>query len=481
MIDLLVLSMPIVDTNGPTAGIYYIKSSAEQAGFVSVAKDLNLWFQSQDVDIFAINNYFAKSNLDLLDETCQEHTTTVELFKTYIDDNYKFFESSLNIGISLFSVYNIFPGIIFAEIIRKKFPSKKIIVGGNGTEDTAIDGGDIGEYFLTNKLADYAVYGEGEEAIQYILQGKEHPSVNSKKMKRSINDLNKISYPNYEDFFIDFPHYKEKHNLFLPILGSRGCVRNCTFCNVNEIWPTYRFRSGKHIAQEMIENNEKYNVSNYRFGDSLVNGSLKAFRDMCNELAIYNQNTSRPVQWTGQFICRSKKQMPYRDFVTMRQSGCVSVSIGIESGSEKVRNEIKKGFSEEDMIYTIDSCLSNNIEVTLMFLVGYPTETDKDFEDSINLLKYYADKSSMIHVKVGKTLRLLDHTPLTTNFSHLYYYDDNKYSEWTSTVVPDLTFEKRAERAFRLGKIGEQLGYKMMNVMEDEHFLNNKILQRGKK
>lgn len=153
----------------------------------------------------------------------------------------------------------------------------------------------------------------------------------------------------------------------------------------------------------------------------------------------------------------------------------------IESGSEKVRNEIKKGFSEADMIYTIDSCLSNDIEVTLMFLVGYPTETDKDFEDSINLLKRYASKSNMIHVKVGKTLRLLDNTPLTTDFSHLFHYDSNKYSEWVSTVVPDLTFEKRADRAFRLTEIGKQLGYKIMNVTEDEHFLTSKILKRSEK
>jgi radical SAM superfamily enzyme YgiQ (UPF0313 family) len=478
MIDLLVVSMPVIDTNGPTAGIYYIKSSAEQIGFTSVAKDLNVWFQKQAMDLFSVSNYFARSNINLIDEDCNEHKTTESLFRNYITENETVFSASKYIGISLFSVYNILPGIIFAKIVRECFPNKKIILGGNGTEDTAIDGVDVGNYFLNNHLADFVVYGEGEEAVQHILLEKFHPSVNNRKTKKSINNLNEIAYPEYVDFFDDFPEYKFKKGLALPILGSRGCVRNCTFCNVNEIWPIYRFRSGENIAKEMIINNQKYNISNYRFGDSLVNGSLKAFRDMCNTLAEYNYNIDEKITWSGQFICRSKSQMPLADFVKMKDAGCDNVAIGIESGSEKVRNEIKKGFTEEDMIYTFDSCLSNNIKIVLMFLVGYPTETDADFEQNINLLKKYSDKTDMITVRVGKTLRLLDNTPLTTQYDHLYYYDNNKYKEWVSTVVPDLTFEKRANRAFKLEQVAKSLGFNTIHAEEDNHFLKEKISKR---
>ena len=478
MIDLVVISLPIIETRGPTPGIYYIKGSAEQIGFTSVAKDMNVWLQKQTVDLQPMINYFVQSDVSKIDKTCEEHKQTVYWFNKYIDQYIDVFSNCTRIGVSLFSVYNIYPGIILCEIIKERFPNVKIIVGGNGTEDSGLAGEDIGQYFLNQELADYAVYGEGEEAIQYILQEKPHPSVNSKKSRRSIDNLNQIAYPDYEDFFLDFPEYKDI-DVSIPIIGSRGCVRRCTFCNVGAIWPTYRFRSGENIAQEMILNKERYNVSLFRFTDSLINGSMKAFRDLCHTLADHNALYHKdPIRWSGQFICRSEKQMPPNDFEKMKQGGCTTVSIGIESGSEKVRNDIRKGFTEEDMLYTLDQCAKNNIRIHLMFIVGYPTETDEDFQKNIDLLNKYQYYKDKMEIKVGKTLRLLDNTPLTDEFSHLFYFDDNKESEWVSTVVPDLTFEKRVERAITLRKVAQDLGYGIKNIHDDENFFEHKLKKR---
>lgn len=479
LIDLVVVSLPVIETRGPTPGIYYIKGSAEQIGFSSVAKDMNVWLQKQGIDTYPMTNYFVQSDIAKMDRTCKEHIEADTWFRKYVEINKDIFSNCKRVGISLFSVYNIYPGIIFAEIIRELYPNVEIIVGGNGTEDIALDGDDVGEYFLKTGLAKYAVYGEGEEAIQYILQGKDHPSVNSKKQRRSIEDLNQIAYPDYEDFFVDFPEYRDI-DVSIPLIGSRGCVRRCTFCNVGAIWPLFRFRSGENIAQEMIANKEKYNVSLFRFTDSLINGSMKAFRDLCHIMSDYNEiNHKDPIRWSGQFICRSKSQMPPEDFEKMKKGGCGSVSIGIESGSEKVRNDIRKGFTEEDMIYTLDQCAKNNIRIHLMFIVGYPTETDEDFQKNIDLLHKYSYYKDKMEIKVGKTLRLLDNTPLTDEFSHLFYFDDNAESEWVSTVVPDLTFEKRVERAKELRRVAQELGYELKNIHDDENFFEHKLRKRA--
>jgi radical SAM superfamily enzyme YgiQ (UPF0313 family) len=478
MIDLTVVSMPYVENLGPTPGIYYIKSAAESKGFVSVAKDLNVWFKKQNLDLSKIINYFMQHNIERMDEFCEEHIQTKELMEKYIDENHETFRNSSHIGISIFSVYEIFSAVIFAKLIRENFPAAMIVVGGNGTEDTAPGAKDVGNYFLSNDLADFVVYGEGEESIQYILLGKDHPNVNSKEHKVQISDLNSIAYPNYDDFFDDFPEYKETFCL-LSIIGSRGCVRECTFCNVPTIWPNYKFRSGSNIASEMIYHNKKHNVSFFDFGDSLINGSMKAFRDLCNVMAEYHEDESnKRISWSGQFICRSQKQMPFEDFVLMKKGGCHSVSIGIESGSQKVRDDIRKGFTEEDMHHTFESLLENGIGLKLMFIVGYPTETDEDFQQSLDLVTRYAKWKDNMAVKVGKTLRLLDNTPLTTKLTHLYYYDDNEQSEWVSTVVPDLTFEKRVERARIFRKHLLDLGYYVNNIESDENFFNDRLKKR---
>jgi radical SAM superfamily enzyme YgiQ (UPF0313 family) len=170
--------------------------------------------------------------------------------------------------------------------------------------------------------------------------------------------------------------------------------------------------------------------------------------------------------------------MPFEDFVLMKKGGCHSVSIGIESGSQKVRDDIRKGFTEEDMHHTFESLLENGIGLKLMFIVGYPTETDEDFQQSLDLVTRYAKWKDNMAVKVGKTLRLLDNTPLTTKLTHLYYYDDNEQSEWVSTVVPDLTFEKRVERARIFRKHLLDLGYYVNNIESDENFFNDRLKKR---
>lgn len=482
MIDLLVVSMPLIESESPTPGIFYIKGAAEAIGYKSIAKDLNFWFTRRtDINIPAIQNYFMQHNISAIDETSEAHIQTQKTMESYIDQNIDVFSNSKCIGISLFSVYNIFPGIIFSRIIRNRFEDVKIVVGGNGTEDTAPGGKDIGEYFLSENLADWAVYGEGEEAIQAILKGQSHPNVNSNKNKVQIHDLNTIPYPNYDDFFNDFPEYKETF-CFLSIIGSRGCVRDCTFCNVPTIWPNYKFRSGDNIALEMIHHNKKHGIDYFDFGDSLINGSMKAFRDLCQSMANYHSDVSnKRISWNGQFICRSQKQMPYEDFVLMKKAGCDMVAIGIESGSEKVRNDIRKGFTEEDMHHTFESLLKNDINLKLMFIVGYPTETDEDFQQSLDLATRYVKWKDKIKIKVGKTLRLLDNTPLTTKLTHLFYYDNNPQPEWVSTVVPDLTFEKRVERARTFRKHLIDLGYYVNNINDDENFFNDRLGKRIKK
>jgi radical SAM superfamily enzyme YgiQ (UPF0313 family) len=476
MIDIILVSMPLIDDNGPTPGIFFVKGAAQKAGFSAKARDLNMWmFKQQDIDRSKLENYYMiQSNLKDVSENDSAYQTSSDVFEKYIVEHILPYPAKY-IGVSLFSVYNIVPGLIFCRLLRKHLPNCSIVLGGNGVEDTAPGAKDVGEHFLNNKLADFVVYGEGEDAIQCLLADKPHPSINSRETKVNIDNIDEIGFPDYSDFFEEFEEFKQKKDIRLPILGSRGCVRKCTFCNVPHIWPNFRFRSGENIAKEMIHNLELYNVSNYKFVDSLVNGSMYAFRDMCKTLATYNTANENKISWFGQFICRSRRQMPPSDFELMRDAGANSVAIGIESGSEKVRNDIRKGFTEEDMIYTIDQLLEKGIFVTLMFIVGYPTETDEDFEQNIKLLEKYAPHVDDMSLRIGKTLRLLDSTPLTTDFTHLYHYDDHKYPEWVSSVVPDLTFEKRVERAIRLRNVALELGYNIDNLQDDVNFFDYKL------
>ena len=109
---------------------------------------------------------------------------------------------------------------------------------------------------------------------------------------------------------------------------------------------------------------------------------MKAFREMCTELVKANV----PVKWRGLFIFRAN--MTDSDWDLIRDSGCDELWIGIESGSEKIRNDMRKKFTNADMYKSIEELGKRNIKMTYLMMVGYPTETDNDFEDTLDLIRW---------------------------------------------------------------------------------------------
>ena len=105
---------------------------------------------------------------------------------------------------------------------------------------------------------------------------------------------------------------------------------------VVKFWPKFRYRSGKNIADEMIFHYEMTGVNKFYFTDSLINGSMKAFRDMCDKLADYNQTHSAGFSWGGQFIWRPERLDPPENFEMMRLAGADTFYVGVETGSDKI-------------------------------------------------------------------------------------------------------------------------------------------------
>ena len=98
-------------------------------------------------------------------------------------------------------------------------------------------------------------------------------------------------------------------------------------------------------ADEMISQSENYNIYDFSFTDSLINGSMKAYRDFISILAEYNNSAKHKLTWGGQFIVRGLNQMTEKDWEMTRDSGAKMLTLGVESGSEKVRDHMKKQFS----------------------------------------------------------------------------------------------------------------------------------------
>lgn len=370
------------------------------------------------------------------------------------------------VGISLFSFFMQKPAEIFCLELRKQLPDVKIFAGGSGVTKflNNKETDDWSKIVTKHHIVDYVIIGEGEKAvldyIKFQKQGIEFvPQLNNfnlREKKPCFDDINIKAYKNQA--FLEF----DNNELTVPITGSRGCVRKCSFCNVESIWPKFVFRSGKDVVDEMEHYIKTMNVKNFKFTDSLINGSNKAWRSLNNEIVARGLD----LQYTGQFIAKPIGQTTQEDYDMAKKAGAKKMLIGIESGSEAVRNHMQKKFDNESLNNMIESLSDRNIMSHWMLITGYPTETDKDFEETLKLLeryKHYNDRITLSFV----SFVLLPDSPIAykTKYEHLTFRNEFDHGEhslvnyWICEQNPTLNFDKRLERFEKAKAFGAKCGY----------------------
>ena len=380
------------------------------------------------------------------------------------------------IGLSLFTNESINFTYILIPYIRKYLPNAKIMLGGRGLELTCgVENREHYKKYWDHGMADLIIVGDAETAIIESIKENAVGIYHAKTQDRE--DLENIPIPNWTDY--DFDLYKQFSNYriveghdtpgedprYIAVTGSKGCVRNCTFCDVSSFWPKYIYRDGVKIAEEIIANYEKTGIQNFRFTDNLMNGSISHYRKMNVELASRIPDT---ISYRGYAIFRSKAQMPEEDFELAKRAGCVQWAVGVESGSERVRYDMKKKFSNDDIDHGITNMNKYKIALSMLLMVGYPSETDRDFAESENLLKRYAhlNKTGLIKIGITPSFMLLQNSPLiqSKDISDLYKFNYNLSDNlsrwfWTSELNPENTFEVRYQRWKKLMTLSQELGY----------------------
>ena len=286
------------------------------------------------------------------------------------------------------------------------------------------------------------IKGEGEYALLEFLNGNmSYPGINENPPVQ-IENLDALPAPDYSD-------HLELHTYdSMVISGSRGCVRNCTFCDVANLWPKFKFVDGGQLAEMMHKVAQDTGVDAISFSDSLVNGSMKQFRELCKALS----DNPKKIIWNGQFIARKENTFSPSDFNNLANSGCISLTIGIESGSEAVRHHMRKKFSNEDIDWFLTNLLSRNIHVKILLFVGYPTETVQDFQETKDLLSKYAKHAQNLSVSID-IMRVEHDTPIETDYSHLYEGDGQN---WYNDIS---NYETRLERYLELFEHAKSIGY----------------------
>lgn len=469
--SITLVASPRTSNSMPSPALAALKPCVENAGYRCYTIDLNIELFNDLKHHYSVygevDNYFqtdfrylSQDILDLEPLTKMKYSLSDDALALYKEHLNRWADHILNqktewIGISLLSVNSVLYTIDLAEVLKDKSPDCKIVLGGPGVSTFGIMGAsNLGEFMIVTGLADRYLTGEGEYSLVDLLDGKENIA------QEQIDNLDVLPFPDYSDF--DFTKYGSQHNA-VAVTGSRGCVRSCTFCDIRSAWKKYRYRSGTSIANEIINHHQKFGSTEFKFTDSLVNGSLKAFEEFLDAIILAKKQGlfTKDIKWSGQFICRPINQFKEEWFEKMSLAGANMLQIGVESGSEAVMHNMGKKLSNDDIDFTIGMLTKYKIQCDLLMIVGYPTETDEDFGMTLKLLERlspYSEQGCIEGINLGKTMVVLPGSPVGENMAHWgIEYDEN--NNWISTHNPGLTFKERVKRRVLAQEKCQELGY----------------------
>jgi hypothetical protein len=299
--------------------------------------------------------------------------------------------------------------------LKQLQPSLSIVIGGAGVFGSGLLANEKSYQtrLLEAGLIDYYIMGDGDITLPELLKGNTaYPGINSMTWQ-VIEDLNALPYPDYDDY--DFGIYESP---FLGLLGSRGCVRQCTFCDIHEYWDKFTWRTGQNIFDEMLFQNQKYGIRFFKFQDSLINGNVKEYNKLITLLAEHNRaNPDNRFRWSSYFIFRPQTQMSEEQWRLTAESGAFTLNVGVESFVDKNRLHLKKKFTNQDLEYGLAMSKKYGIKLVLLVLIGYVTETETDHQESLEWIRNHVEYANepIYKISIGGTLAILPGTWLARN------------------------------------------------------------------
>jgi radical SAM superfamily enzyme YgiQ (UPF0313 family) len=290
------------------------------------------------------------------------------------------------VGITALSV-KAASAIRTAEISKSVDPGITTVVGAD--HPTALP-----EQFLNHPCIDFAVRGEGEgtfaDLISCLEQGRNlgdgmiagvsgriDGAIVHGPDREPITDLDALPLPAI-DCLLHADRYRPLD--FGSIMTSRGCPYACTFCGVATVWGRkVRNRSPKAVVDEMEGLKQRFGTSYFSFRDASFTLSRERVEEICR-LIIDRQ---LDIRWE----CLTRTDLLDEDMLElMSASGCVTVRLGIESGSPRILEYMGKTPSL-DLVRDAAARMNRlGFYWTAYILLGTPHETAESMQQTMDFV-----------------------------------------------------------------------------------------------
>ena len=290
------------------------------------------------------------------------------------------------VGLTLYT-NQLMAGLNACTIIRKVRPEAKIVVGGPHLRLYPKE-------TLQFEQIDYGVIGEGEKPFSELLQhlAADRPAPDHihgllwRKQGTIIQNPPASSPTDLDDLCPparDLLPWRKYHMLTgrqkfcTTAVTSRGCPYRCTFCDVPK--SRIRFFSPQWVVDD-VKACLSLGIREIHFFDDMFNQSpqrvlkiTKAFAD--NKLAFDWSFRGRVDHLDGDMLRQA------------RRTGCYRVYLGLESGSDRILGQMKKGFTVDQIKAGVAQARKAGLEIHGYFMVGYPQETLDEMNATVELAR----------------------------------------------------------------------------------------------
>lgn len=267
--------------------------------------------------------------------------------------------------------------------------SAPIVLGGPGFNYYARD-------WLEYLDLDYGIRGEADFSFPLYLkrleQGGDLTTVPGcvfrrdgqiyKVPREQVENLDKTAFPAYELFDLD---QYAKHGISPAILTKRGCAFRCTYCPYRSLeGPRYRLKSPGRVVDEIKHIQQVKNPKMIMFCENNFNAPKRHAEAICREIltrklqVTWGTGDLRPMGISDDF-CR-----------LLKDSGCGYVNLSVESGSESMLKDMRRGYTAADVRQSFACLEKSGIPFGASLMIGAPGENPKTVAESLALIDRYS-------------------------------------------------------------------------------------------
>jgi len=283
------------------------------------------------------------------------------------------------------------------KTLRREFSGTVFVAGGVHATAKPLE-------TMADLRPDYLVYAEGERAITQLVSLLETGSeegfedikglyywkdgqIVSNGAPDLIDDLDSIPHP--ARHLLNFRPYLVPPGMIrgyvkgrvTTIFTSRGCPYPCTYCASSNVQgKMVRRRSAENVVAELEHLVRDYNINGFYICDDLVTGDHDWIMEFSGKLAHKNLS----LVWA----CQSRVDtLDEQMLSSMKKAGCIQIDFGVESGSDKTLNTMKKSTTVEAARQVFAMTKKAGVRSCATFIIGFQGESEQDMEDTFNFAR----------------------------------------------------------------------------------------------